>query len=168
MKDQYIMQIITDRRIIPEGTFDVTSGMIDKFYEMYSENFPQKSGRMTNSNIKFAKKLAGLSLMKLNIARSAEKFDKYEKIKIDKPKCGIIYLVSNPAFPDMFKIGITQDLEKRLAQYQTGDPFRRYKVEHYKFVEDIRKEEERYLQQMSTDLAKGEWVKSEKVKELFV
>lgn len=165
-KDIKILDIMMERGLIPtNGLFTVNSELIDVFYKIYGEIYPSKGTNRKKSNIKYAKKLAGLSLMKLNLSRSF--LDKAVK-HTEKPLCGIIYLISNPAFPNMYKIGITQNLDKRLTQYQTGDPFRQYKVEHYKFVEDIRLEEKKYLEQMNINIVNGEWVKSNKVKELFI
>lgn len=46
-------------------------------------------------------------------------------------KSGYIYIISNPAHKGYIKIGITDDIKNRLHTYQTGDPNRAYKVEHY-------------------------------------
>lgn len=168
MKDTKIIEHLIDKNVLPkEGTFEVKMYMIDAFYEAYREIYPPKNNTMKNNNIRYAKKLAGLSLMKLNMARSSN-FECGERLKVTKPRCGIIYLISNPVFPGMYKIGITRDLDKRLSTYQTADPYRRYKIEHYKFVEDIRFEEKKLLSELKTNIAKGEWVNTEKVKDLFI
>ena len=167
MKDIAVLNELVNNNIIPkEGTFEVKMYMVDAFYDIYRKIYPPKNAKIQKSNVKYAKKLAGLSLMKLNIARSSN-LQYTKKLKVTKPKCGIIYLISNPAFPGLYKIGITRDLDKRLASYQTADPHRRYKVEHYKFVEDIKSEENKYLTLMKTNIVKGEWVNTEKVKKLF-
>jgi hypothetical protein len=67
----------------------------------------------------------------------------------------------------MYKVGMTQNLETRLSQYQTYDPFRQFKVEHYKFVSDRRSEEKKILDMFAVDLAGGEWIGNEKVREMF-
>lgn len=170
-KDIEIINLMIIRNIIPKHeTFDVNQTMIDSFYSIYREvNKPKTDIVNRKTNIKFAKKLAGLSLMKLNICRSSNQDYSCEvKIKVKKPKCGILYLISNPAFEGMYKIGITQDLDKRLSTYQTYDPLRRYKVEHYIFVSDRRKTEKEYLDVMKLDIVKGEWVSGDKVKELYI
>jgi len=166
-KSQKVIDELIQREIIPKnGLFDVDLKMIDSYYEIYQEVYPPLANRkMMKSNIKFAKKLAGLILMNLNI-------DRMPKVTVEKSnllniKCGMIYLISNPAFPGYYKIGMTKDIDNRLSQYQTGDPHRAYKIEHYIFVEDARAEERKFLNEMKLDLAKGEWVKSERVKELF-
>lgn len=54
-------------------------------------------------------------------------------------KSGYLYVISNENFPDWIKIGVTENLEKRLNQYQTASPFRNYKLEyslhHPKYLE---------------------------------
>ena len=39
-----------------------------------------------------------------------------------------LYAVTNPAWPGWTKIGISDDVNKRLSSYQTGSPFRDYAV----------------------------------------
>ena len=46
-----------------------------------------------------------------------------------------VYVISNPAYPNLYKIGTTSDLKKRLGQYQTSDPYRGYKVEYSMLTE---------------------------------
>jgi len=40
-----------------------------------------------------------------------------------------VYVISNPAYPGMYKVGVATNAEARLNQFQTGDPKRRYKLE---------------------------------------
>lgn len=40
-----------------------------------------------------------------------------------------MYVVTNPAWPDMVKVGVTSDYKARLRQYQTGAPNRDYRLE---------------------------------------
>jgi hypothetical protein len=84
-----------------------------------------------------------------------------------KIRNGFLYLISNPAFPGYIKVGITKNLNQRLASYQTYDPFRRFKVEHYAFCEDIRKEEIRIINMFSVDVKTGEWVKTERALDIY-
>lgn len=44
---------------------------------------------------------------------------------------GYLYIITNPAMPGWVKIGVTEDLNNRLHNYQTGDPNRSYKIEYY-------------------------------------
>ena len=41
---------------------------------------------------------------------------------------GYLYIITNSAWPNFIKIGITTDLDKRLQQYQTGSPHRDYRI----------------------------------------
>ena len=41
-----------------------------------------------------------------------------------------VYIISNEAFSDVYKVGITTNLDRRLNSYQTGDPYRRYTIEY--------------------------------------
>jgi hypothetical protein len=43
-------------------------------------------------------------------------------------KIGYLYIIINPAYPDWVKVGTTLNLENRLHTYQTGSPFRDYKI----------------------------------------
>lgn len=168
-REYIVLQTMMDEGIIPEtSTFEVKTDQVDAFFSIYRKLFSKTDKKLSASNTRYAKKLAGLSLMKLNLSRFEEVAFSEVRLRVKKPKCGIVYLVSNPAFPGYFKVGMTRDLMKRLASYQTGDPHRAYIIEHYKFVEDARAEERRILEEMNIDLAKGEWVSSDRVKGLFV
>jgi hypothetical protein len=49
---------------------------------------------------------------------------------------GFVYVVENPAWPGIVKVGCTLDYELRLSQFQTGDPYRAYSLRYTKFVSD--------------------------------
>jgi hypothetical protein len=42
---------------------------------------------------------------------------------------GYLYIITNTSFPGWVKVGTTGNLNKRLQTYQTGTPFRNYKLE---------------------------------------
>ncbi len=46
-----------------------------------------------------------------------------------RPKQGVIYVVTNPAWPDWVKVGRAVDADDRTNSYQTGSPLRDYKLE---------------------------------------
>lgn len=41
---------------------------------------------------------------------------------------GYLYIVINDAFPGWVKVGTTSNLTQRIHTYQTGDPFRNYRI----------------------------------------
>lgn len=43
-------------------------------------------------------------------------------------KGGYLYIITSPAYPGWVKVGTTLNLNNRLHTYQTGSPFRDYKV----------------------------------------
>jgi hypothetical protein len=54
---------------------------------------------------------------------------------------GYIYIITNPAHKNWVKVGITEDIKSRLRSYQTSDPNRNYKVEHYIWHPNYKKAE---------------------------
>ena len=42
---------------------------------------------------------------------------------------GFVYVMSNRVHKDMYKVGITKDVKRRLSTYQTSDPHRGFKIE---------------------------------------
>jgi len=158
-----------DKGLIPiSEPFEVTIDLLDVYYDTYCEQYPEKASKQKKKEARYYKKLAGLSLLKLSLSRTTGQETQEKTSSKPKLKCGILYLISNPVYPDMYKIGITQDLNKRLATYQTYDPFRRFKVEHYKLVNDMREEEKSILSKYQINISVGEWIDDEKVKEIFM
>lgn len=165
--DSYIFYEMIESGLIPHnGVFDITDSMKEYYISSYSK-YSGSGDIKTNSNKNYALKLAGLSLLKLNLQREEIEEVKIKKSKV-KTNSGIVYLISNPAFDGFIKIGMTKNLVNRLRSYQTYDPMKRYKVEHYRVVENAREEEKYYLTHHKINLAKGEWVYKENVKELFL
>jgi len=54
---------------------------------------------------------------------------------------GEVYIIYNPSFPSWIKVGMAVDSGDRLKQYQTGSPYRNYKVHASYSVADRRKAE---------------------------
>lgn len=74
-------------------------------------------------------------------------------------KGGYLYIVTNEAFPKWVKVGTTKNLTERLHTYQTGDPFRRYKIVYSLWHVEY-KEAERRIKEVMKHFAlatKGEW-----------
>ncbi len=165
--DSFIFyEMIETDALPPNGIFDITHSMKEDYVSLYSK-YSGNGDTKTNSNKNYALKLAGLSLLKLNLQREEIEEVKTNKSKT-KTKSGIVYLISNPAFDGFIKIGMTKNLVNRLRSYQTYDPMKRYKVEHYRVVENAREEERYYLTHYKINIAKGEWVYKENIKELFL
>lgn len=74
-------------------------------------------------------------------------------------KSGYLYIITNPSYVGWVKIGSTWDLKSRLHTYQTGDPFRRYKLE-YSLYHPLFREAEKKIKDMIKPFAlevRGEW-----------
>jgi hypothetical protein len=85
----------------------------------------------------------------------------YEPVETTASKAGFVYVIYNPVWDDWYKIGKTDDLEKRLRSYQTGDPHRAYKICYEMSFDDCHKAEQQILSVMQDDdkiLKKKEWV----------
>lgn len=72
---------------------------------------------------------------------------------------GFVYIVTNPAFPGYVKVGNAIDVYKRLNSYQTSDPHRKFKIEHYMFFHDRRMAEKLMHKILALFSASGEWFK---------
>ena len=74
-------------------------------------------------------------------------------------KDGFLYIVTNDAFPQWCKIGITANLKERLHLYQTCDPHRGYKLV-YSLCHPLYKEAEKKIKDVMIPFAKrikNEW-----------
>ncbi len=69
-----------------------------------------------------------------------------------------VYVISNKAYKNEYKVGIAKDIQKRLNSYQTSDPNRGYKLEHKKLTPRYR-ELERYIH--TEFQSRHEWVKAD-------
>ena len=67
-----------------------------------------------------------------------------------------VYVISNPAFENMYKVGIATDYKARLNSYQTSDPDRGYQLEYQKRTSLFR-EIETHIHDVFEN--KHEWVK---------
>lgn len=70
---------------------------------------------------------------------------------------GFVYAITNKAFPHHVKIGRAFDPEARLGGYQTGCPFRDYRIEHAVYFEDCHTAEKDMHDRLSSLRAEGEW-----------
>jgi hypothetical protein len=138
--------------LIVRGHLDIDATTItDQLRLDYAKVYAELTGgdynNLKSSNRKYALKLAGLNLSKaLSVYTS-----------------GFVYCIVNPAFDGYVKVGITKDINNRLAVYQTGDPNRAYRIECYRFVEDKREVEKYLLEKYRANADTGEWVNDQSV-----
>jgi hypothetical protein len=130
------------REYITSLPFIVTDSLRLQYAYIYAELTGGDFNTLTNSNKKYALKLAGLNLLKFGGVDTA----------------GFVYCISNPSFPGYVKVGITKDVTKRLANYQTYDPHRSYRLDTYRFVQRKRETEKMLLNNYGIASDKGEWV----------
>lgn len=166
-KARKIFNVMIDRGLIPAiGKFQVTEELIEESFFIFRELFPPLRNKFPKpSEVKLSKRIAGLNFLKLLDER--EETVTVVKKQRSTTRCGFVYVISNPSFPNKYKIGMTTDLHQRLDTYQTYDPNRAFKVEHYRFVEDRRKTEKFLLETCQLDIDKGEWVSDEKIKKMI-
>ncbi|MCY4150202.1 MAG: GIY-YIG nuclease family protein, partial [Gammaproteobacteria bacterium] len=69
-----------------------------------------------------------------------------------------VYIISHPAYPGEYKVGIAKNAQSRLIAYQTGDPERAYKIE-YKLETPHFRELEKHIHDIFPN--KHEWVQAE-------
>ena len=145
---QKTVEILAATNIVPPYTaFDITEDMLQRYVEIYGELGAKGNGKFQYG---YARKLAGLELLRLKFSRGAAPKDCKE---------GMVYLIANPAWPDHIKIGMTVDVSARLESYQTYDPFKAFFVRHYDFCLDRRGAEKKILDDFGIHLVDGEWVK---------
>lgn len=72
---------------------------------------------------------------------------------------GYLYIIKNKAWPDWVKIGITENLDRRLRNYQTSSPLRDYELMYSIYHPNYRRAEKNIrdtLKPFATDI-KNEW-----------
>lgn len=153
-----INTLISEKNIPERGPFEVTDYLLECYFFTYKRLTSTTSGTTTNSNTKYARRLAGLNLLKENIKRG---------VKASEIKAGHTYLISNPAFPLHYKIGVSYDVHKRLSQYQTYSPYRDFKLVKYDFVQDKFKIEQQLVNHPLLHRENGEWVLKDNAVEVF-
>ncbi len=82
-------------------------------------------------------------------------------------KEGFIYCIKNEAWPGFTKVGITYDINNRLNTYQTGDPFRSYKIAYYDFVLDRKQTERDIFSKFKINIHNGEWLNKVKTDDIL-
>ena len=69
-----------------------------------------------------------------------------------------VYIISNEAYPDEYKVGIATNWKSRLNSYQTSDPNRGYKLEYKIETPDYRELEKAVHEHFDN---RHEWVRAE-------
>lgn len=124
--------------------FIITKDIVHQYMYQYNVLLGKK-GSMTRSNILFAERMAAINLIKYKRRRG---------IPVQE---GFIYIISNPAWPSLYKVGMTLDVQERLASYQTYSPYRDFKVEHFRFTSNRRKAEKELHKCLKDYNVRGEW-----------
>ncbi len=69
-----------------------------------------------------------------------------------------VYVISNPKYKGLYKVGVAKDYKSRLNSYQTSDPYRNYKLE-YKIHTFLFREIEKHIHETFENIF--EWVKAD-------
>lgn len=118
-KNIIIGTLIHEKLIPSAGIFQISENQLQVYINEYGKLCTKSPvGLKTKSNTAFARKMAGLNLLKENFSRGATYKDM---------KSGILYMIENEIYPEHYKIGMTVDLDNRLASYQTYDPYKRFR-----------------------------------------
>jgi len=136
--------------ISPNRDFDIDISLLDKFHDSYVRLSGTK-GNQRDREARYNRKLAALSFVKFKIDN-----------QLDNPE-GFVYVISNEAWPDYYKIGMTHNPKQRLGQYQTYSPLRDFKLKHWSFWQN-RSEGEKLVHRMYEDSLDHEWAKLENKK----
>lgn len=148
--EQMTLESLMQQGIVPvNDQFQITEYMLDCYVRTYSK-FKTNTDvvNLKPRQLWYARKLAGLSFIKLNRDRGP----------LVNVKEGLVYVIENPVYPNYLKIGMTVDLNTRLAQYQTYDPEKRFRVKNYEFVLNRRSVEQNVIASYGVDLQKSEWI----------
>ena len=96
--------------------------------------------------------------------------DAYSHDELEKVTNGYVYVMINPAFPGWVKVGSAVSMSDRENSYQTGDPFRQYKMYGGVFTEDRVQLERKCHEhcERSAQERRGEWFKINEVHALNI
>jgi hypothetical protein len=78
---------------------------------------------------------------------------------MNKEKSGYLYIITHPLYDGWCKVGTTWNLKERLHVYQTGDPFRQYKLIyslHHPSFREAEKKIKEFMKPFALEI-KGEW-----------
>lgn len=107
-KNRIFHDFLIERKVLPsEGQFLITDEILEKSFLLYRELFGAKKSTYKRGDKRLAKKIAFLNLQKLNDERGNEVSNDITQ------KGGFLYIISNSAYPNCFKIGITKSIKSR-------------------------------------------------------
>ncbi len=157
-KERRVVDVLIGYNVIPtDGIFQIEERHLIEYIKCYGEIFGAGRG-LKSREVEFARKLAGRTLVRVNAERGA---------KFNDINAGMVYMISNPAFADHYKVGMCIDVIDRLNTYQTYDPYRSFKIERYGFVLDRRFKEEQLLCHPDLYNESGEWVLKKNANDVF-
>ena len=113
------------------------------------EDIKQKSGDIKTQTDIFRNELEVFAKMKP---------PKRTDIKKDYADKKYVYIISNTAYKDEYKVGIAKDYKSRLNSYQTSDPNRGYKIEFTLLTHKYRETEKHIHKNFDS---RREWVRAE-------
>ena len=158
--EQRVIDVMIFNKIIPAlGKFQITDHHINEYISIYGEIFSKSNTGLKRQNeYRFARKLAGRTLTSLLNSRG---------FKFNEIDAGMVYMISNPAFPMHYKIGMTLDVIDRLSSYQTYDPYKQFKVVKYNFVLNRKLIERQLLNHPDLFKDTGEWILKQNAELVF-
>ena len=125
--DEVFFNLIS-KEIVPIIDFSITPELLTAFLSEYNL-VTDTEGILKRKEAKYCIKLAALSYLKYK--RSL----RYELTE------GFTYIISNKAWPNWYKLGMSSFPKERLRAFQTYSPLRDYKLHHWAFWFDKRKGE---------------------------
>lgn len=125
--------------------FEITKELLLEVSKVYIQLSNTSGTFSSRGDLRYNIKLLCLSLIK---------FKQENKLPI---KEGFVYFISNPAWPNSFKVGMSIEPKKRLASYQTYSPNRDYMLHHWSFWFDKRKGE-KFVHDLYDSNRDHEWI----------
>lgn len=136
--------VLKSLNLVPRKDFYIDTAILDEYLLSY-KSITGTKGIMSRKEISYSRKLAALTLLK------------YKKENCLLISEGFIYIISNPAWKDSVKVGMTVNPKQRLANYQTYSPKRDYELEHWSFWQ-ARRKAEKVVHEHYKEFRNHEWV----------
>ena len=131
--------------ISTDTSFLIDESLLSKYRDAYNSVCGTVSDAKFDKRRKQYDRISSLNLMQYKSER---------KLSITE---GYVYIISNPAWPKMYKVGMTVNPASRLASYQTYSPLRDFKLEHYQFSSNRREAEKKLHKLLEATKVAGEW-----------